>query len=101
MGSKKKIDNRNWEPDPEEQVINGNVVRQVQQARSTSTEFGRARGWVLCPFCGSKPEVFWWSLAGGGKRCYCNALLGHGRALAEIALLKDPTPYQPKEPDKK
>ncbi len=26
-----------------------------------------------CPFCQGETKAFWWSLAGGGKKCYCGA----------------------------
>lgn len=28
-----------------------------------------------CPFCQGEIKAFWWSLAGGGKKCYCGAKL--------------------------
>lgn len=31
-----------------------------------------------CPFCGAHTQAFWWSLAGGGKKCDCGAKYGSG-----------------------
>lgn len=28
-----------------------------------------------CPFCQGEVRAYWWSLAGGGKKCYCGAKL--------------------------
>ena len=32
-------------------------------------EFGRSKGVVECPFCGTRNIVYLWSFHGGGKRC--------------------------------
>lgn len=29
-----------------------------------------------CPFCQGETKAYWWSLAGGGKKCYCGAKYG-------------------------
>lgn len=29
-----------------------------------------------CPWCGGETKAFWWSLAGGGKKCGCGAKYG-------------------------
>lgn len=31
-----------------------------------------------CPFCKAQTQAFWWSLAGGGKKCSCGAKYGDG-----------------------
>lgn len=31
-----------------------------------------------CPWCQSEVRAYWWSLAGGGKRCDCGAKLDSG-----------------------
>lgn len=31
-----------------------------------------------CPWCEGETKAFWWSLAGGGKKCYCGAKYGSG-----------------------
>jgi len=39
---------------------------------------GRSYFYADCPFCETQLRVYPWSLAGGGKRCYCGALLASG-----------------------
>lgn len=31
-----------------------------------------------CPFCKAQTKAFWWSLAGGGKKCDCGAKYDSG-----------------------
>lgn len=31
-----------------------------------------------CPFCQGETKAFWWSLAGGGKKCSCGAKYNQG-----------------------
>lgn len=51
--------------------LNGNntAVCAPVERMIISTEFGRQREEVLCPFCGKKTEAYTWSLAGSGKKC--------------------------------
>lgn len=39
------------------------------------SEMGRSRVTAECPYCGEHLKVYLWSLAGGGKRCPCGALI--------------------------
>lgn len=36
---------------------------------------GRSTIDIECPFCGEEATAFLWSLAGGGKKCVCGALM--------------------------
>src|SRR5688572_26090181 len=45
------------------------------QLINTTTEMGRSRYEIMCPWCGYTFTAFLWSLAGSGKRCpYCKSL---------------------------
>lgn len=55
---------------------------------TTSSEFGRSKGNVECPCCGTITEIYIWSFSGGGKKCSgCNVLLGTGGAFIEKSKL--------------
>lgn len=59
---------------PECLVLPYRVVRMAPAMGRTSID-------IVCPFCLSVVTAYTWSLAGGGKRCGCGALLGwRGRA---------------------
>lgn len=45
---------------------------EVTAARSA---MGRSSIAIVCPFCHRSLTAYLWSLAGGGKRCVCGALL--------------------------
>lgn len=57
---------------PKEETVEKAPVRMTQGW----SEMGRSGGYAECPFCGTEVRVYWWSLAGCGKRCPCGALLG-------------------------
>ena len=41
----------------------------------TSKENGKSYFTIECPFCRFNVRAYLWSLAGGGKRCDCGAML--------------------------
>lgn len=45
---------------------------------------GRSTAFIDCPFCATTVLVYLWSLAGGGKRCPCGALLCWGTAYKKV-----------------
>jgi hypothetical protein len=47
----------------------GRVVRRHRTS-------GRSSVTLCCPFCSAHVTAYLWSLAGGGKRCYCGAMAG-------------------------
>lgn len=66
-----------------------NAVRRDIGGWSTiSSQFGRTQVRADCPFCHQTVDAYLWSLAGGGKRCECGALLTQVWAIqfAEIRL---------------
>ena len=64
-------------------------VRQFT-VRYSFSRMGRSGASVICAVCGGQFEVYWWSLAGCGKRCpHCKALyLSIGLAEDVLAKLK-------------
>lgn len=89
MSKKRKIDPSKFLPDPDEVVTERMIVRQ-NSAVKISSEFGRAAIRITCPFCGARIDGYIWSVAGGGKRCYCDVIHGLGRSYAEVALFTQP-----------
>ncbi len=55
-------------------------VRPHDGYRVLSSEMGRTRVVLICPFCTSEVAAYLWSLAGSGKKCSCGAVLSMHRA---------------------
>lgn len=60
----------------------GDVLADGRTYRTHSGIYGRYNSGrsqikvkVDCPFCDATTEAFLWSLAGGGKKCSCGAIL--------------------------
>jgi hypothetical protein len=59
----------------------GVVSREITEIGRERSRMGRSTIDVRCPFCSLWVTAYKWSMAGGGKRCACGALLGwHGQA---------------------
>lgn len=52
------------------------VEQRTYQTHGLTSEMGRSSVLAVCPFCSATVKAYLWSLAGGGKRCGCGALLG-------------------------
>jgi hypothetical protein len=48
--------------------------RQHERSPSRALANGRSYCYITCPYCDEKVQAAIWSLAGGGKRCFCGAL---------------------------
>ena len=61
--------------------------RRTCYVRDFTSEFGRSKAIVECPFCGKRNIAYKWSLAGSGKRCLnesCRAHLCWGVAIKDM-----------------
>ena len=51
--------------------------RRVRSILHTRQVHAKSYGYITCPFCGGEVKVYWWLLAGCGKKCTCKAMLGN------------------------
>lgn len=51
---------------------------------ASTSEVGRSRDLIACPFCSAHVWTFTWSRCGRGKRCQCGALLCRAQAYAPV-----------------
>ena len=58
-------------------IAEGRTVEKPWTSLGTTAAFGRSRITIICPFCSGHVTAYLWSLAGGGTRCPCGAMLGH------------------------
>lgn len=58
-------------------ISQGLCEQRPWHTRFIMREFGKTRLHIDCPFCGGLVVAYLWSLAGGGKRCDCGAMIGH------------------------
>ena len=49
-------------------------VRDYRVLGLASCASGHKSHWARCPFCERKILLYWWSVAGHGKRCICGAM---------------------------
>lgn len=54
--------------------IPGRCEARDSKTISHTSEMGRSRVKLECPFCGAWVTAFLWSLSGSGKRCTCGAI---------------------------
>lgn len=63
--------------------------RRTCYVRDYTSEHGRSKAIIECPFCGKRNIAYKWSLAGSGKRCVnetCRAHLFWGVAIRDMVL---------------
>jgi len=64
-----------------DQLLNNRLInRRHEGSYHYSGSHGRSTCKIDCPYCGSTVTCFIWSLSGGGKACYCGAVLGSSRS---------------------
>ena len=52
------------------------MIKRPIYIKKVSSEMGRTRWEIECPFCHTRLYVYVWSFSGSGKNCDCGAKLG-------------------------
>ncbi len=50
------------------------MIRKYKVTRLHCARTGKKSHYAICPFCGVEVVLYWWSVAGHGKRCDCGAM---------------------------
>lgn len=58
-------------------------MRHIDRIDTYYRSNGRSEAFFTCPFCSRSVTARTWSLAGGGKRCECGAMIGWRMSLGE------------------